>query len=748
LYGIESVAMTVKSIVSTFIQKLYPLNSSREDGLVYWRECILHALLGVALVLGLVALVPALALAIKEELWGLLVFDSCMYLSVVVLVVFRNWSYELRAAGILIVALAIGIWVTLSVGPLSGGPAWLFTVAVFSGLLLGLKAALITVVLNGLSLGVIGWLAFNGHLADGQPFFSSMARAVAAGANFLALNAGAAITVSVLVRGLQETAEKEKASKEIIRKEQARLIEAREDLKNEVEVRKQAEEALRVERDTLDKITSSVGAGLAVISRDYRTVWANEVLKKMFGDVEGQPCYKAYNNADEVCSGCGVREVFENGKEESLHEQTGRDFQGNVVYSQIIATPIRDAKGNVTAALELVIPVTERKRAEEERRKLEGQLEQARKMEAIATLAGGIAHQFNNLLSAVSGNIELMKLDDHDRQKYDRYFAPIENSIQRMAKLTGQLLAYARGGKYRVSHMSMIEFVRETLPLVEHTLKPTIAVETDLPEKVSLVAIDVTQMQTVLSGILSNASEAIESAGHVLISCRDDHITAEQSKETPGLVPGDYVVLSVTDDGKGMDEKTRQRIFEPFFSTKFQGRGLGMASVYGIIKNHDGWISVDSKPLRGTTIKIFLPAIKDEAPAIKSERSLNMENSGTILVIEDEEMVLDVTTSMLQNLGYRVLAARSGEEALRIADSHDGQIDLALLDIILPDMGGKDIYPRLLASRPNLRVIVCSGYTLNGPAQEILKQGAQGFIQKPYTMAALSEKLSATIHLK
>ncbi|MGD8335461.1 MAG: response regulator [Desulfobacterales bacterium] len=740
--------MTVKSIVSAFIQKLYPLNSSREDGLVYWRECILHALLGVALVLGLVALVPALALAINEELWGLLVFDICMYVSIVVLVVFRNWSYELRAAGILIVALAIGIWVTVGVGPLSGGPAWLFTVAVFSGLLLGLKAALIAVVLNGFSLGVIGWLAFNGHLADGQPFFNSMARAVAAGANFLALNAGAAITVSVLVRGLQATAEKEKASKEIIRKEQARLIEVREHLKNEVEVRKQAEEALRVERDTLDKITGSVGAGLAVISRDYRTVWANEVLKKMFGDVEGQRCHKAYNNAEEVCMGCGARAVFDNGKEESLHEQTGRDLQGNVVYSQIIATPIRDAKGNVTAALELVIPITERKRAEEERRRLEGQLEQARKMEAVATLAGGIAHQFNNLLSAVSGNIELMKLDDHDRHKYDRYFAPIENSIQRMANLTEQLLAYARGGKYRVSHMSMIEFVRETLPLVEHTIKPTITVETELPEKVSRVTMDVTQMQTVLSGILSNASEAIEKDGHVLISCRDEHITAEQSKMTPGLVPGDYVVLSVTDDGKGMDEKTRQRIFEPFFSTKFQGRGLGMASVYGIIKNHEGWISVDSKPLRGTTVKIFLPAIRGEALAIKPVRAMNMENSGTVLVIEDEEMVLDVTSSMLQNLGYRVLAARNGEEALRIAESHDGQIDLALLDIILPDMGGKDIYPRLLSSRPNLRVIVCSGYTLNGPAQEILKQGAQGFIQKPYTMAALSEKLSAIINLK
>lgn len=737
--------MTLKSIVSALNHALSPLGYSPEDGLVYWRQCILQALLGIAVVLGLVALVPALALAINEELWGLLAFDICMYLSIVALAVFRNWPYRYRAAGILIVALAVGIGVMLSVGPLSGGPAWLFAVAVFSALLLGPKAALTAIALNGLALGAIGWLAFKGHLGVGLPFFSSMAHAVAAWANFLALNAGAAISVSVLVRGLQATADKEKVANQLIKKEQARLIDARQELRNEIEVRKQAEESLRVERDTLDKITRSVGAGLAVISRDYRTVWANEVLKKIFGDIEGKPCHQAYNTCEEICNCCGVREVFENGKEESLHEQTGRDLHGNPVYSQIIATPIRDGKGNITAALELVIPITERKRAEEERRRLEVQLEQARKMEAVATLAGGIAHQFNNLLSAVSGNIELMKLDAHDRQKYDRYFTPIENSIQRMAKLTAQLLAYARGGKYRVTRMSMKDFVLETLPLIKHTLKPAIVVDIDLPEKISEVAIDVTQMQTVLSGILSNASEAMESSGQVLIACRDEHISAPQALRMPGLAPGNYVVLSVTDDGKGMDDDTRRRIFEPFFSTKFQGRGLGMASVYGIVKNHDGWIAVDSKPLEGTTVNIFLPAVRGEAPAKKPARAVKMKNYGTILVIEDEEMVMDVTCSMLQSLGYRVLAARSGEEALRIADQQDGRIDLVLLDIILPDMGGKDIYPRLMALRPNLRVIVCSGYALGGPAQEILKQGAHGFIQKPYTMAALSEKIAATL---
>ena len=738
--------MTVSTILTAFTKLFTPSTVTPEDGLIYWRELILHALLGTALILGLVALIPALALAIKEQLWGLILFDISMYLGVVVLAIFRRWSYELRAIGILAVMLGIGVWVTVHLGPLSGGPAWLFAVAVFTGLLLGLKAALIAVLLNGIAIGIIGWLGLNGHLLVDLPFFASQARAIAAGVNFLALNAGACISVSVLVHGLQKSAEKEKSAKETIKRERADLIAAREELRQEIEIRKKAEEALRIERDTLDRITRSIGAGLAVISRDYRTLWANAILKKMFGDLEGKPCYEVYNQRSEICVGCGVREVFEEGKEESVHEQTGRDSQGNVIWSQIIATPIRDADGNVTSALELVVPITERKRAEEERQRLEKQLEQARKMEAIATLAGGIAHQFNNLLSAISGNIELLKLDATGNKQFKRYFAPMENSIERMAHLTGQLLAYARGGKYQINRIPLSEFVQETLPLVKHSLKPNIIVETDLPEHITSVDIDITQMQTVLTGILSNASEAIEDKGHVRITCADKAVSESEAETSPGLSAGTYGLLTIKDDGKGMDEETQNRIFEPFYSTKFQGRGLGMASVYGIVKNHNGWISVDSKLGVGTSVFIYLPAV--ESDHLKSDPIVFQKSvsAGTIMIVEDEEMVMDVTRSMLDNLGYNILEARNGAEALHITHTFKGDIDAVLLDIVLPDIGGKDVCAGLLDSRPNLRVIVCSGYSLNGPAQEILNQGAHGFIQKPYTMATLSEKLEAILH--
>ncbi len=737
--------MIVSTILSVFRKLFIPSTVNREDGLVYWRELILHALLGTALILGLVALIPALALAISEKLWGLILFDVCMYLGVIVLAISRQWSYELRATGILLVMLGIGIWVTVHLGPLSGGPAWLFAVAVFTGLLLGLKAALAAVIVNGISLGVVGWMAINGNLAADLPFFASKARAIAAGANFLVLNAGAAISVSVLVHGLQASAEKERIAKETLKREQADLLKTREELRQEIEIRKEAEEALKVERDTLDRITRSIGAGLAVISRDYRTLWANAVLKKMFGDLEGKPCFEVYNQRSEVCVGCGVREVFEEGKEEAVHEQKGRDSLGNVVWSQIIATPIRDSKGNVTSALELVVPITERKQAEEERHRLERQLEQARKMEAIATLAGGIAHQFNNLLSAISGNIELLKLDDTENKRFDRYFTPMENSIDRMAHLTGQLLAYARGGKYQISRLGLSEFVRETLPLVKHSLKPTILVETELPDDVTSVDIDVTQMQTVMAGILSNASEAIDETGRVLITCTDRTVSEDEANAEPGLSAGNYGLLSITDDGKGMDEETRGRIFEPFYSTKFQGRGLGMASVYGIIKNHNGWISVESAEGLGTTVKIFMPAVEGKPVAADPVIPQRRVSAGTILVVEDEAMVMDVTSSMLDKLGYDVLEARNGAEALHVSETFGGDIDLVLLDIVLPDMGGRDVCAGLLKSRPNIRVIICSGYSLNGPAQEILNQGAHGFIQKPYTMATLSDKLAGVI---
>ena len=274
----------------------------------------------------------------------------------------------------------------------------------------------------------------------------------------------------------------------------------------------------------------------------------------------------------------------------------------------------------------------------------------------------------------------------------------------------------------------------ETLPILHHDLGPEVRVETHFP-KVSYIKADHTQMQMLLLAVLTNSSEAMEEGGSIKITAQNKDVDEDFAKENPGLKPGRYVCLAVEDDGMGMDEETRAGIFEPFFTTKFQGRGMGMAAAYGIVKNHDGWIYADSEPGKGTVVRIYLPAISAEsrergAEGVKQPEIELSTGEGTILMIEDEEVVIEVTQTMLEMLGYRVMVAKTGKDAVHMAETFDGLIDLVLLDIKLPDIDGRDLYPMLMKARSNLKVIVCSGYSIDGPAREILDSGAQDFIQK------------------
>jgi len=271
-------------------------------------------------------------------------------------------------------------------------------------------------------------------------------------------------------------------------------------------------------------------------------------------------------------------------------------------------------------------------------------------------------------------------------------------------------------------------------------------VETNLPGDIFYVEADLTQMQMVLSALLNNAAESIEGEGRIMISISSQEIDEEFVKNNPELEPGSYVCLIVEDTGKGMDEKTKSRVFDPFFTTKLQGRGLGMAAVYCIIKSHDGWVSIESELSEGTVVNIYLPSVKVQAEAEKKPGAELPKSEGTILVIEDEDVVVDIFRKMLERLGYRILLAQTGTEALNIAKTYDGDIDLAILDVVLPDMGGQAIYPLLMEVRPNLKVLVCSGYSIDGLCQEIIDAGAQSFLQKPFSLETLSERLKEILN--
>ena len=505
-------------------------------------------------------------------------------------------------------------------------------------------------------------------------------------------------------------------------------------LKNEIQERHKIEARLRQERDQLEDITATIGAGLVVISDNYEILWANRVFQETHGSAVGQLCYRLQYHRDTACETCGVRQVLEQGLEKVFQEQQHMDDQGHPLWFQIVTTPIRNSEGRILAALELVLPITERKLDESARRRMSEQLEEARKTEAIATLAGGIAHQFNNALAVIAGNLELLDYDYRHDARIENYSRPIANAAGRMTQLTNQLLAYAKGGKYKEQPNDLSGVTETTLSLIKHTIPPEITMHRFLETGLPRVKVDITQIQMVISAIVANATEAIAGKGTITVSC--SQVRIDDTHGTPaGRVPsGRYVTLSVVDNGAGMDTDTIQRIFEPFFTTKFQGRGLGMAAVYGIIRNHDGYIEVSSEPGKGACVCIYLPALAPRPVASQDLDPVNGLGNGIVWMIEDDEAVAEFNRTWLHRMGYGVMVAATGEQAIEML-RQNRPFDVVLLDLVLPDMSGAALYPQIRKHRPQAKVIVCSGYGLDEATQQLLNEGADGFIQKPYSLS-------------
>jgi len=362
--------------------------------------------------------------------------------------------------------------------------------------------------------------------------------------------------------------------------------------------------------------------------------------------------------------------------------------------------------------------------------------------EMVANLAGGIAHQFNNALVGITGSIELLKMDMSDGERIDCHFDRIEASVKKMTSLTNQLLAYAQGGKYHPRKISLNHLIEETIFQVRRNFNNNIKIETDLQKPIERVIVDENQLKMVISALVTNAAEAINETGQIKIKTVSEQVCIHDN----GTEKQSFIHMIVEDNGQGMSESVKQRVFEPFFSTKMKGRGLGMAAVYGIVLNHGGCIRVDSEADVGTRIHITLPGIiEDHIEDIRKDDLKPFGISQTVLIIEDEEMVIDVLMAFLKKFGCKVLMAKTGQEAIDMAGKHSNQIDLALLDIELPDMGGNIVYQHLRKACPDIKVVVCSGYSVGGPVQEVLESGAQGFIQKPFSYSALSQTLNEII---
>ncbi|KAA3619592.1 MAG: PAS domain S-box protein [Calditrichaeota bacterium] len=428
------------------------------------------------------------------------------------------------------------------------------------------------------------------------------------------------------------------------------------------------------------------------------------------------------------------------------HEKRYIKKDGSLVWGKITVSLIHDEKIQPLYVIAAVDDITQQKEAEIEKQNLQERLRQTQKLDALATLAGGIAHDFNNALSAVVGNIELLAIQMPDDATIQQCTQPVLQSTSRMAQLTNQLLAYARGGKYQPKAIEIDTFIRDNFSLLKHTAPPDADILLDLNCKNHKVMADSTQLHMLFSAVISNSAEAINESGKICLQTAIKDFTNDSQSNYPEMKPANYICIRIIDNGCGMDKCTQDRIFEPFFTTKFRGRGLGMAAVYGIVKNHDGFVYVDSKIGKGTAVNIFLPIIPNAVEEKEKPELRTKTGAGTVLVIEDEAIVKNVISSMLRRLEYHVLTVKNGREAQEICQSLGDQINVILLDMGLPDMPGEFLFPLLKENCPDSKIIICSGYSIDGPAQNLLEKGADAFLQKPFNLAVLSDVLAKVMN--
>jgi two-component system cell cycle sensor histidine kinase/response regulator CckA len=418
---------------------------------------------------------------------------------------------------------------------------------------------------------------------------------------------------------------------------------------------------------------------------------------------------------------------------------------GTVAHIETSVTALAGSNGKPAGFRGIIRDVSERKESEDERRNLHRQLQHAQKMEAIGTLAGGIAHDFNNLLMAIQGNVSLMLCDTDDTDPICKRLANIEKQVTSGAKLTSQLLGYARKGKYEVKPFDLNRLTRETAETFGRT-KKEIKTILDLARDLAPVEADQNQVEQVLLNIFINAWQAMPEGGELRIrsaNATEKDIHNRNFKPNPGH----YAMLTISDTGLGMDQGTMDRIFEPFFTTKGMGRGtgLGLASAYGIMKGHGGYIDVDSKKGAGSTFLLFFPATTKTINEAKMVVQDIRNGKGTVLLVDDEEEVLHVAYEMLKRLQYHPFLANEGTEAVELYRSHLGKIDLVILDMIMPGMSGSQTFDRIREIHPEARVLLSSGYSIDGQARQIIDRGCCGFIQKPFTMNDLSIKLQSLL---
>lgn len=477
-------------------------------------------------------------------------------------------------------------------------------------------------------------------------------------------------------------------------------------------------------------ILESMSEGILEVTNEAKVVYANPIAVALLSKSDQTLLASDFTELFQKEDRKRITKLLNAPNGNRTEDSNGSNFKVNGKQFVMKVLPINEE--GKRANIVILNDITEQKG-------MESQLRNAQKMEAIGTLAGGIAHDFNNLLMGVQGHTSLMLLRAESDAPETAHLKEIEGLVQRGSDLTKQLLAFAREDKQDLRPANLNKIILKTAEMFGRTRKE-IAIRAKYEKDLWPVVIDQGKIREVMLNLYVNASQAMPGGGELTLKTVNVNL-GKKDVEPVKMEPGPYVRIDVSDTGVGMDEKTKERIFEPFFTTRELGKGtgLGLASVYGIIKNHGGFIKVHSEKGKGTTFSIYLPTTKKDVRKKAGDSKKIVEGSETILLADDEKIILNVGMELLENLGYQVLTAASGKEAIEVFETNRDKIDMIILDTIMPEMGGNETYEKLKEINPGIKVLLSSGYGINDPAVQILANDCDGFIQKPFNLVDLSK---------
>lgn len=509
----------------------------------------------------------------------------------------------------------------------------------------------------------------------------------------------------------------------------------------------QLTEALRASEEKYRLMVETAMEGIWVMDRDHLTVYVNQAMADMLGYAPSEVLGKRVEDFSfpEDLPEHEERMKKRHAGEDQVYECRLKRKNGSQVWVRVSARSLKDAEGVFAGSYAMLTNLTETKKAEEEQRKLQEQLNQVQKMESIGRLAGGVAHDFNNILAIIMGHTEMAMLRLNQSDPIFSDLEEIQKAAERSAKLTRQLLAFARKQIVAPKVLDLNETVESMLNMLRRLIGEDIDLDWLPGENLWAVKTDPSQIDQILANLAVNARDAIKGVGKITIETRNVRFDGAVCPQHLDIIPGDYVQLSVSDNGSGMDKDTLSKLFEPFFTTKGvgQGTGLGLATVYGIVKQNNGFIDVYSEVGHGATFRIYLPRYTADIEHHEIDELQRPAGRGkeTILLVEDEPVILEMVTRMLESHGYNVLAAGSPKEALYIAGTHESEIHLLITDVIMPSMNGRDLAANLAQLYPKLKCLFMSGYTSDIIANHGGLDDESNFLQKPFSMGDLMCKV-------